>query len=107
MSDLELYSAFLNTHIAALSRFAEQGFLTHGRGAVLVDASEAADIAAGRSTEFRVTYLHAAGEYLKARGGWPTGDAEHYVAGYDPETELVVLVDAGPAGVLPYWLTRE
>ena len=98
----ERHQAFIGANIGQLAAVAVAGHREHGRGMVLLDDTDFMNKPRGVLTRYRIGYL-AEGTAAFARiGQWPGEREAGWVAGYDPETTMLVALVRADGGLSSY-----
>jgi hypothetical protein len=99
----ERHLAFIQANITQLARAAHVGYRQHGRGMLLMDDADFVDKPRGVLTTYRRTYVSEGTREWDVLGRkWPGQKEARWVAGYDPDTTMLIGIARRDGGVSCY-----
>jgi hypothetical protein len=99
----ERHLAFIAANAADLAQAARIGYQNHGRGMLMLDATDFVDKPRGVLARYRRAYVaEGTSEYELLGGTWPGDKEAMWVEGYNPETTMLIAVAKTDGGVSSY-----
>ena len=96
------HKRFLVANWKLQAAFAWEHYQTQGRGAVIADERDFVHAGVPQYTRIHLQYVAQNSTLLKEIGGWPGEKEAGWVATYDPEVRVVVLIVRDNGGTSGY-----